>query len=137
MNTFSSDQGGAKTQWLESAQGPGPRLMTSSTLTGDTVVNRDNETLGTISDIMLDVRRGRVAYAVMASGGFMGVGERLFALPWAALELDVERQCFVLDVDRAALDKAPGFDRAHWPSEADLQWQQSVHRYYGTRPYWE
>jgi hypothetical protein len=137
MNTFSSDQGGAKAQWLEGAHGPGPRLMTSSTLTGDTVVNRDNETLGTISDIMLDVLRGRVAYAVMASGGFMGVGERLFALPWAALELDPQRHCFVLDVDRATLDKAPGFDRAHWPSEADLQWQQNVHRYYGTRPYWE
>lgn len=124
-------------QWLDNEHGPGPRLMTSSTLTGDAVVNAANEMLGTISDIMLDVESGRVAYAVMASGGFMGVGERLSAVPWSALRLDPQRRCFVLDADRNTLDKAPGFDRSRWPSEADAQWHRDVHRHYGSRPYWE
>lgn len=136
-NRTSPENADAPQELPDSEHGPGPRLMTSSTLTGDAVVNRQDETLGTISDIMLDVQRGRVAYAVMASGGFMGVGERLFALPWSALRLDPARHCFVLDIDRAALDKAPGFDRGHWPTEPDDQWHQSVHRHYGSRPYWE
>ena len=65
--------------------GPGPRLMTSSTLEGDEVVNLQGDKLGKIDEIMLDVPRGRIAYAVMSRGGFLGVGDRLFAVPWSAL----------------------------------------------------
>lgn len=117
--------------------GPGPRLMTAATLCGDKVLNHNNETLGTISEIMLDVVRGRVAYAVMASGGFMGVAERLFALPWNALTLDTDRKCFILDADKSAFDNAPGFDKDHWPDSPDERWHQDVHQHYRTQPYWE
>ena len=117
--------------------GPGPELMTASTLEGNTVVNRADETLGEIEEIMLDVRSGRIAYAVMASGGFLGIGDKLFAIPWHALTLDPEEKCFVLDVSRERLEKAPGFDKDHWPSMANEAWAGEVHRYYATRPYWE
>lgn len=118
--------------------GPGPRLMTASTLEGDKVVNRQDETLGTISEIMLDVPAGRIAYAVMSSGGFLGMGDKLFAIPWGALTLDADRKCFILDAAKSRFKDAPGFDKDHWPAEADeVPWLTQVHEYFGTRPYWE
>lgn len=117
--------------------GPGPQLMTAATLTGDKVVNRAGEALGEIEDIMLDVGRGRIAYAVMGSGGFLGVGEKLFAVPWHALTLDTDRHCFVLDVAKEHFRDAPGFDRDHWPSAAGEDWHREVHAYYRTPLYWE
>jgi sporulation protein YlmC with PRC-barrel domain len=117
--------------------GPGPRLMTASTLAGDPVVNKQGETLGRIDEIMIDVPSGRVAYAVMSSGGILGIGDKLFAVPFNALTLDTDNHCFVLDVPSERIAQAPGFDQDHWPEMADLQWAQHVHGYYGTRPYWE
>jgi len=111
--------------------------MTASTLEGDKVVNRQGEDLGEIDEIMIDVPRGRIAYAVMSSGGFLGMGEKLFAIPWSALTLDTDNKCFVLDVDKQRLENAPGFDKDHWPSTADQEFANRVHSYYGARPYWE
>jgi len=116
--------------------GPGPEVMAADTLEGDKVVNPRGEDLGTIEEIMIDVQRGRVAYAVMSCGGFLGMGEKLFAIPWSALTLDASRHCFVLDADRERFEKAPGFDKHHWPSMADDAWATQVHEFYGVRPYW-
>ncbi len=116
--------------------GPGPELMTADTLIGNEVANHQGETLGEIEDIMLDVPNGRVAYAVVSAGGFLGMGERLFAIPWQALKLDTENKCFLLDASKDRLKNAPGFDKDHWPSQAEQQWQTEVHSYYGTTPYW-
>jgi len=117
--------------------GPGPEVMAASTLEGDAVVNTQGEDLGNIEEIMLDVPRGRIAYAVLSFGGFMGMGDKLFAIPWSALTLDTERKCFVLDVDKERMKQAPGFDKDHWPSMADPRWASDIHTYYGSRPYWE
>src|SRR5687767_3366358 len=70
--------------------GPGPEVMAARTLKGDKVVNMRGEDLGEIEDIMLDVQSGRIAYAVMSFGGVMGIGEKLFAIPWSALVLDAD-----------------------------------------------
>ncbi len=117
--------------------GPGPRLMTADTLIGNQVVNHQGDALGEIEDIMLDVPNGRVAYAVMVAGGFLGMGEKMFALPWSALTLDTTRKCFVLDADKQRIQNAPGFDRDHWPSQADRQWQAELHEYYHARAYYD
>ena len=117
--------------------GPGPRLMLASTLVGNEVVNREGEQLGTVEEIMLDVPMGRIAYAVLSSGGFLGIGEKLFAIPWGALTLDTENKFFILDVSKERLEQAPGFDKEHWPSAADQTWATNVHKYYVTTPYWE
>lgn len=117
--------------------GPGPEIMGASTLDGNNVVNLADEDLGKIKEIMIDVPSGRVAYAVLSSGGFLGLGDRLFAIPWSALTLDVNRKCFVLDVDAERLKDAPGFDKEHWPMMADPAWANEVHAYYGQRAYWE
>ena len=121
----------------DNASGPGPRVMAADTLEGDRVLNHAGEELGTIEEIMIDVQRGTVAYAVMSCGGFAGLGDKLFAIPWAALTLDAERHCFVLDAERSRFERAPGFDKDHWPAMADDRWAAEVHRFYGVRPYWD
>ncbi len=95
--------------------GTGPKLMGAHTLHGNDVVNRRGESLGDIKEIMLDMHSGQVAYGVLSFGGFMGMGEKLFAVPWAALKLDPVRKCFVLDVEKDRLAQATGFDKDHWP----------------------
>ena len=101
---------------------PGPFVLPSEAIAGDAVVNRDDEDLGHLEHVMIDVPSGRIAYAVLACGGVFGIGARLFAVPWSALSLDADRQCFVLDIDKQRLDDAPGFDQDHWPSRADPAW---------------
>jgi len=117
------------------SQGPGPHLMGADTLVGNDVYNTESEDLGDIKEIMLDMRSGRVSYAVLSFGGFLGMGEKLFAVPWDALKLDTEHKRFVLDVNKDRLKSAPGFDKDHWPNMADATWEKGIHAYYGTRPY--
>ncbi|MCA3862792.1 MAG: PRC-barrel domain-containing protein, partial [Burkholderia sp.] len=88
------------------------------------------------ADITLDVRSGRIAYAVVGSGGVRGLGDKLLAVPWNMLVLDVERKCFVLPVATEHVRDAPGFDRDRWPAMADPDWAGALHAYYGTAPYW-
>jgi sporulation protein YlmC with PRC-barrel domain len=118
-------------------QGPGPEVLSADTLSGDDVVNDAGENLGEIRDIMIDVPSGRVAYAVLSFGGFLGMGNKLFAIPWQALQLDADNKRFILDMDKERLETAPGFDKDQWPSMADNEWARDVHEYYGQRPYWE
>jgi sporulation protein YlmC with PRC-barrel domain len=120
----------------DTSAGPGPEVMAAATLEGNAVVNAAGERLGEITDIMLDVPSGRVAYAVLSFGGFLGLGDKLFAVPWQALTLDADQKRFILDVDKELLKNAPGFDKDHWPAMADPQWAQSIHSYYGSEPYW-
>ena len=127
----------AGTKHLDDHSGPGPEIMAASSFEGETVVNTQGETIGEIEEIMLDVRGGRIAYAVLAVGGFLGVAEKYFAIPWHAFTMDTDNHRFVLDVDKERLSKAPGFDKDHWPSMADETWALQVHTYYSTRPYWE
>lgn len=111
--------------------GPGPQLMGAHTLHGNDVRNRRGEDLGDIKEIMLDMHSGKVAYAVLSFGGFMGMGDKLFAVSWSALKLDTVKKCFVLDVEKDRLGNAPGFDKDHWPDMADKAWAQDINQYYG------
>lgn len=115
--------------------GPGPHLMGANTLIGDDVVNNKEEALGDIKEIMLDMRSGRVAYAVMSFGGFLGIGDKLFAVPWAALTLDTVNKRFVLNVEKDRLENAPGFDKDAWPDMANVSWVNEVDTFYGTKSY--
>jgi sporulation protein YlmC with PRC-barrel domain len=111
--------------------GPGPELMSAHSLRSEDVYNRNSEELGTVKEIMIDMRSGKVAYAVMSFGGFLGVGSKLFAVPWQALTLDTENQRFILNIDKEQLEDAPGFDKDHWPDMADPKWAEAIHSYYG------
>jgi sporulation protein YlmC with PRC-barrel domain len=81
-------------------KGPGPRLMGADTLIGEDVYNTRDEDLGDIKEIMLDMNNGKIAYAVLSFGGLMGMGDKLFAVPWSALTLDTENKRFILNVDK-------------------------------------
>jgi hypothetical protein len=86
---------------------------------------------------MIDLPSGRVAYVVLSFGGFLGIGDKLFAVPWSALRVDEGEHEFILDVDRKTLENAPGFDKDNWPDMADATFGTSVHQHYGRTPYWE
>jgi sporulation protein YlmC with PRC-barrel domain len=120
---------------ITSKNGPGPSLMGADTLIGNDVYNQQDEDLGDVKEIMLDMSTGRVSYAVLSFGGILGMGEKLFAVPWNALTLDTKNKRFTLNVTKASLDQAPGFDKDSWPNMADQAWARGIHDYYGTQPY--
>ena len=115
--------------------GPGPGLMGADTLIGNDVYNPAGDDLGDIKEILLNMHTGRIAYAVLSFGGFLGMGDKLFAVPWEALKLDTANKRFTLNVSKDKLENAPGFDKDHWPDMADPTWTNSLHTYYGTTPY--
>lgn len=112
-------------------QGPGPALMGADTLIGNDVYNAESEDLGEIKEIMLDMTTGKVSYAVLSFGGLLGMGEKLFAVPWEALVLDTEEKRFTLNLAKDRLQDAPGFDKAHWPNMADQTWAREIQSFYG------
>jgi hypothetical protein len=114
-----------------------PRVLSAGTISSDNVKNLQGESLGSIRDLMIDVDSGQVAYAVLDFGGFLGIGSKLFAVPWQALHLAPEEKCFRLDVQKERLEEAHGFDPDNWPDMADRTWQTEVHQRYGQEPYWE
>ena len=113
------------------------RVLAADTLRGDKVVNLQNEDLGKIEHLMIDLGTGRIAYAVLSFGGFLGMGDKLFAIPWSALTVDTFEKRFILQVDKELLKRAPGFDKEQWPNMADRAWGTQVFKYYGAKPYWD
>jgi sporulation protein YlmC with PRC-barrel domain len=128
--------GGAQIVGTGTGEGPGPQIMATATLDGNKVMSSDGEHVGKVSDIMLDVRSGRIAYAVLSQGGFLGMGTTLHAIPWNALTLDTDEKCFRVDITAQKIKDEPGFDKDHWPSMADVTWGSELHRYYNRDPYW-
>ena len=79
-----------------------------------------------------------MAYAVLSFGGFMGMGNKLFAMPWKAFEFSNTENKLILNVDKKKLETAPGFDKdAKWPDFADRTWGAGIYKYYGYDPYWK
>ena len=81
------------------------------------VINKSGEDLGNIEDLMIDLQNDRIAYAVLSFGGFLGMGHKLFAVPWRALELKLYKHNLIitLNVDKEVLKKADGFDKDKLP----------------------
>jgi len=111
--------------------------LSAGTITGDPARNRQDEKLGHIAELVIDLDGGRVNYAVLASGGFLGLGEKYFAIPWDLLTVDTDNHEVVVDVSKEMLENAPGFDKDNWPDIHDRSWVGDVYRYYGYKPYWE
>jgi len=111
-------------------------VMSASTLVGDKVINTAGEDLGKIDEIMIHMTSGRIAYAVLSFGGVLGLGDKLFAIPWEALTLDEDQKAFVFDISKEKLENAPGFDKDNWPDMADTEWGAGIHKYYGYTPKW-
>ena len=112
----------------ELANTPVERL-TAASIIGDTVENIDGEKLGSIDNLMVNIKTGTVEYAVLEFGAFLGIGGKLFAIPFTELKLDPEKKVFLLDRDRDFLENLPGFDKSHWPDTND-------HYYDDVNMYW-
>lgn len=111
-------------------------ILSADTLAGNPVKNPADEDLGEIKAIMLDVEMGRISYAVLDFGGFLGVANKLFAIPWEALTLNTAKKCFILDINKDTLEAAEGFDQDDWPDFANQEWNETIYNYYGYKPYW-
>jgi sporulation protein YlmC with PRC-barrel domain len=114
-----------------------PTALSATTLMGDQVRNLEGEKLGHLEEIVIDLDGGLVAYAVLATGGFLGLGDKFFAIPWDLLTVDTDNEEVVIDVSKEILEDAPGFDKDNWPDINDRSWVGEVYRYYGREPYWE
>lgn len=114
-----------------------PKVLSASSLAEDKVQNLKGEKLGDIEDLMIDLGTGRIAYAVLSFGGVLGMGNKLFAIPWQAMTLDVDKKAFLLDVNKESLEQAPGFDKDDWPDMSDARWGAGIHTHYGVTPYWQ
>lgn len=89
--------------------------LTATSIVGDKVLNDAGEHMGSIKDIMMDIRIGRIEYYVVEFGGFLGIGEKFFAIPFNRLQIDPEKKVFRFSESKETLKKAPGFDKHHWP----------------------
>ena len=115
-----------------------PRVLSAASIIGNKVVNAGGEQLGNIKDLVIDLDDAQIAYAVLSFGGFMGRGDKLFAIPLEALTFDTRANQVVLDVDKDVLKNAPGFDKDKWPDTAQYEagWLLDIYEYYGYSPYW-
>ena len=113
-----------------------PNLLSAGTLTGNKVINRKEEDLGKIEDLVVDTEAGRVVYAILSFGGFLGIGDKLFTIPWNIMDLNTDKHAFVLDVDKDRLKNAPSFERDRWTDIYNQDWRNNVYDYYGQKPYW-
>jgi sporulation protein YlmC with PRC-barrel domain len=115
-----------------------PRVLSASKLIGNKVINREGEQLGNIKDLMIDLDDAQIAYAVLSFGGFLGLGDKLFAIPLEALIFRGKDHTVILDVDKEVLKNAPGFDKDQWPDDAQYEagWLLDIYEYYGYSPYW-
>src|SRR5450755_2988752 len=84
------------------------RVLAASTIAGDTVRNAAGEDLGKLDELMVDIPSGKIAYAVLSFGGVLGIGNKLFAVPWNALTVDEDQKCLILSADKKTLENAPG-----------------------------
>ncbi len=113
-------------------------VVSASKIIGEAVVNRQNENLGKIHELVVDAKEGHLAYAVLSFGGFMGMGNKLFAMPWKAFEFSNTENKLILNVAKERLEVAPGFDKdSKWPDFADRTWGDSIYKFYGFEPYWK
>ena len=108
-------------------------MISSGTVNGTDVYSPAGDHLGHIDELLIDKQSGKVAYANMAFGGFLGLGEEQYALPWGKLRYDTERRGYVTDVSKEQLESAP---RRADDWQADREWERGYYSYYGLPPYW-
>lgn len=109
----------------------------ASNIIGETVINGEGENIGSIYDLVIDAKNNRLAYAVLSFGGFLGMGTKLFAIPWAAFEFSLTENKLILNIDKEKLKNAPGFEESDkWPDFSDTLWGEIIYKYYDFTPPW-
>jgi sporulation protein YlmC with PRC-barrel domain len=111
-------------------------LIASDKVEGTPVRRSDGEKIGTIERVMIEKRSGKVAYAVMSFGGFMGLGEEYYTLPWSVLKYNTALDAYELNLNEDQLRGAPRRNPEGQDASFDRDWEEHVHRYYNATPYW-
>lgn len=111
--------------------------LSANSLMRDSVKNKQGENLGDIKELMIDTSTGKVSYAVLDFGGFLGVGNKLFAVPWSAITVNTEKHEMMVDVSKETLKEAKGFDQDNWPNFQDRHFEKQIHTVFGAKPYWD
>src|SRR3984893_8215367 len=119
------------------------RLISSDKVEGTPVYNPKGERLGKVHHLMIDKYTGQVAYAVMAFGGFLGIGEKYHPLPWKMLTYDTRLGGYVVDLDRSKLENAPSYASTEAPDWSDRSYTARIDEYWlviyrreGPRGWW-
>lgn len=102
-------------------------------LLNDRVRNSAGQDLGKIEDLAIDPATGQIRYAILSFGGLLGLGDKLYPMPWSMLRIAPSRDCVLLDIDRDRLSRAPVYDRGTWPDMNDISWRRGIDDYYGYR----
>lgn len=119
---------------IDTPDDPTGRLISANQVAGATVYDRAGEKLGVIRHLMIDKRSGRIAYAVLGFGGFLGIGDRSHPLPWQTMRYDTGLGGYVVDIDRSMLNGAPAYDEQ--TALDDDAFGRRVHDHYGVEPIW-
>ncbi len=108
------------------------QMSRASKIIGTKVKNLNGDRLGDIKELVVDPNNGQVVYAVVSYGGILGMGDKLFAVPWKALHWASDKDYYTLDLDKDTLKKAPGFDKEHWPDSSSQwdQWREEIEQFY-------
>ncbi len=116
--------------------GRNPDFLPADVIKGEKVVSVAGKDLGKIEELIIDIKAGRVACAVLSFGEFPSMGRELFAIPWQALQVKFHDHAFLLNIPKEFLEKAEGFDKDNWPITS-YEWLSTVYSYYGYEPYWQ
>jgi sporulation protein YlmC with PRC-barrel domain len=108
------------------------RRLTASSIIGDGVENPQGEKLGKIVNLMINITSGAIDYVVIEFGSVLGLGGKLFAIPFGELKVDSEKRIFILNRDKTYLKNSPGFDKTHWPDTNEHSYFDNVKIYYGS-----
>jgi hypothetical protein len=102
------------------------------------VVNGQKENVGKIHELVIDARENRISCSLLSFGGFMGMGNKLFAIPWEAFDFSATENKLILNVDKEKLKTAPGFEKdGKWPDFSDTLWGESIYKHYEYLPPWK
>ena len=110
-----------------------PALISSERVNGTAVYGSDRKRIGTIDHLMIDKRSGVVAYAVMTFGGFLGLGQASYLIPWKALDYDESLDGYATDLREEQISAAPAPEKRSW---LDRDWESQIHSQYKIDPYW-
>jgi sporulation protein YlmC with PRC-barrel domain len=121
---------------LDDTTNPSGRLIAAKQVQNATVYNTALEKLGTIEDVMIDKETGRVAYAILSHGGFLGIGDQYYPLPWEKLHYDLEMGGYIVDISQDVLQGAPSYTDEATAAWHDDDWGRSIYAHYGVEPFW-
>jgi sporulation protein YlmC with PRC-barrel domain len=118
------------------ARATGAIVRVTEDVIGKKVVNLAGESIGEIKEVMIDAAAGIVTYAILSFGGFLGMGDKLFAVPWGRLSYERMNNVFMMKANKELLKNAPGFDKNNWPDMSDPTRLSEIYRYYDSEPNW-